>query len=94
MGTTIPASLLMRAIGRRSGFLLASLIEIAGASCAALVKLATGQLCRIASTRPRSFYTVLVVVQATAGRLIPRDILNSIANIKGVVEITQFEDVL
>jgi len=36
MGTTIPASLLMRAIGRRSGFLLASLIGIAGASCAAL----------------------------------------------------------
>jgi MFS family permease len=36
MGTTIPASLLMRAIGRRAGFLLASLIGIAGASCAAL----------------------------------------------------------
>jgi MFS family permease len=36
MGTTIPASLLMRAIGRRSGFLLASLIGIAGACCAAL----------------------------------------------------------
>ena len=36
MGTTIPASLLMRAIGRRSGFLLASVIGILGASCAAL----------------------------------------------------------
>ncbi len=36
MGTTIPASLLMRAIGRRGGFLLASVIGIAGASCAAL----------------------------------------------------------
>jgi len=36
MGTTIPASLIMRAIGRRSGFLLASLIGIVGASCAAL----------------------------------------------------------
>ncbi|MCG6890299.1 MAG: MFS transporter [Gammaproteobacteria bacterium] len=36
MATTIPASLLMRAIGRRSGFLLASLIGISGASCAAL----------------------------------------------------------
>jgi len=36
MCTTIPASLLMRAIGRRSGFLLASLIGIVGASCAAL----------------------------------------------------------
>ena len=36
MGTTIPASLLMRAIGRRSGFLLASVIGILGAGCAAL----------------------------------------------------------
>jgi MFS family permease len=36
MGTTIPASLLMRAIGRRSGFLLASVIGILGAACAAL----------------------------------------------------------
>ena len=36
MATTIPASLLMRAIGRRAGFLLASVIGIAGASCAAL----------------------------------------------------------
>ena len=36
MGTTIPASLLMGAIGRRAGFLLASLIGIVGASCAAL----------------------------------------------------------
>jgi len=34
--TTIPASLLMRAIGRRAGFLLASAIGLAGASCAAL----------------------------------------------------------
>ena len=34
--TTIPASLLMRAIGRRGGFLVASLIGIAGASCASL----------------------------------------------------------
>ena len=36
MCTTIPASLLMRAVGRRSGFLLASLIGLAGASCGAL----------------------------------------------------------
>ena len=34
--TTIPASLLMGAIGRRAGFLVASLIGLAGASCAAL----------------------------------------------------------
>jgi MFS family permease len=34
--TTIPASLLMRAIGRRAGFLLASAIGLSGASCAAL----------------------------------------------------------
>ena len=34
--TTIPASLLMRAIGRRAGFLLASVIGIFGASCGAL----------------------------------------------------------
>jgi MFS family permease len=34
--TTIPASLLMRAIGRRAGFLLASLIGICGAACGAL----------------------------------------------------------
>ena len=34
--TTIPASLLMRVIGRRGGFLLASVIGIAGASCSAL----------------------------------------------------------
>ena len=30
--TTIPASLLMRAVGRRAGFLLASVIGISGAS--------------------------------------------------------------
>ncbi len=36
MCTTIPASLLMQALGRRSGFLLASLIGLAGASCGAL----------------------------------------------------------
>jgi MFS family permease len=34
--TTIPASLLMRAVGRRAGFLLASVIGISGASCASL----------------------------------------------------------
>lgn len=34
--TTIPASLLMRRIGRRAGFLVASVIGIAGASCATL----------------------------------------------------------
>ena len=36
MCVTIPASLLMRAVGRRAGFLLASLIGIAGASLGAL----------------------------------------------------------
>lgn len=34
--TTIPASLLMRAIGRRAGFLVASVIGMLGAGCAAL----------------------------------------------------------
>jgi MFS family permease len=34
--TTIPASLLMRVIGRRAGFLLASAIGISGASCGAI----------------------------------------------------------
>jgi MFS family permease len=34
--TTIPASLLMRRLGRRAGFLLASVIGISGASCGAL----------------------------------------------------------
>lgn len=34
--TTIPASLLMRAIGRRAGFLLASVIGITGAVCGAM----------------------------------------------------------
>ncbi len=36
MCTTIPASLLMRAVGRRKGFLLASAIGLAGAGCGAL----------------------------------------------------------
>jgi MFS family permease len=36
MCTTIPASLLMRAVGRRRGFLLASVIGLVGASCGAL----------------------------------------------------------
>ena len=34
--TTIPASMLMRVLGRRAGFLLASVIGICGASCGAL----------------------------------------------------------
>ena len=34
--STIPASLLMQAIGRRAGFLVASVIGILGAACAAL----------------------------------------------------------
>jgi MFS family permease len=36
MCTTIPASMLMRAVGRRKGFLLASIIGISGASCGAV----------------------------------------------------------